>query len=246
MIPSIEFDSSSDPDAVWNGHASQVDVGNARVITSSLSGPSRETADALEGDRPAHEYGNDPQYIDGMLGLRATTRAEAVTQALGPLVGSGRMNVGEAERPHGTKRGLSRRTKRIAAVAVPVALAAGAFGVVSLVDDSAQVDVVADTVAQDVAGEPDPEPAIDETAAGEAEPIEQPTEGLPPADEVEADEPAAAPGTYEITGRVAGACGNYDVFLRMVLFLNGQVTIEQLLTAGAMPSRARRVGGPHR
>lgn len=234
VIPSVEFDSGGDPHVIWNGHASQVDVGNARVITSSLSGPSRDEADALEGNRQALEYANDPKYIDGILGLHATTRAEAVAQALGPLASSGRMNVGEADRPPARRPSTNRRTKVVAAVAVA---AAGTFGVVSLTGDSTPPDAAVEPVIEASADESEAEATEDETTevegdAAEVEPSDETPVDPPPATETESGDTSPAPGTYEITARVDGPCGSYDVFLRMILFLNGQITIDQLLTAG--------------
>jgi|GEM_PF-2851883 len=173
VTPSVEFDSNGDAHVIWNGHASQVDVGNAHVIASSLSGPSRENADALEGGRPALEYGNDPAYIDGILDLHATTRAEAVTQALGSLAGSGRMNVGEADRPLGGKPSANRRTKVVTAVAVA---AAGTLAVLSLTGNSTPPDAANDSVIESPLDQA-------ETAATEDEPpgseIDGPEESIP-------------------------------------------------------------------
>jgi len=233
VIPSVEFDSSGDPHVIWNGHASQVDVGNARVIASSLSGPSRERADALEGNRAALDYGNDPEYIDGILGLHAKTPAEAVAQALGPLASSGRMNVGEAERPPSRNR----RTKRIAAVVVPVVIAAGTIAVVSLTGDSTPPDAANESVIESPLDESETDAAEDdppevETDGSEVEPVDDAPVDPPPATETEPDDTSPAPGTYDVTARIDGPCGSYDVFLRMILFLNGQLTIDQLLTAG--------------
>lgn len=69
--------------------------------------------------------------------------------------------------------------------------------------------------------EPEPEPEADPQTDTEPEPEPETT-------------PANA-GMYEISARVAGPCGNFDVFLRIVLFLNGQMTVDQLLTAGGNP-----------
>ena len=129
VIPSVEFDSSSDPHVVWNGYAHQVDVATTRVFSSSRSGPSKEEEDALRSGRPAHEYGNDAEYKDGMLAGMARSRSEAVANALAPLVGSGgKLAAGREDRPARGRRG-----RVAAAVAVPIVVAGIVFGVTTIV-----------------------------------------------------------------------------------------------------------------
>jgi hypothetical protein len=94
VTPSVEFDSAGDAHLVWNGYASQADVATGRIIASSLSGPTTDQQEALQGGRSASEYGKDNAYKDGMLQHMPRSRAEAVTQALSPLVSGGKMNLG--------------------------------------------------------------------------------------------------------------------------------------------------------
>ncbi len=72
--------------------------------------------------------------------------------------------------------------------------------------------------------------------APETVPIEtMPTETTPTETAPQPEAVAASTGTYEISARIAGPCGDFEVFLRAVLFLNGQMTVDQLLTAGGNP-----------
>jgi len=97
VTPSVEFDSGGDGHVVWNGYASQSDVATGRIIATSLSGPTTDQQEALQGGRSATEYGKDDAYKDGMLQHMPRSRAEAVTQALSPLVSGGKMNLGRLE-----------------------------------------------------------------------------------------------------------------------------------------------------
>ena len=87
VYPEVLWDSDGDQHIVWIAYASQVDVATARVFATSLSHPSREEMADLEGGRPSHVYGDDPEYQDGLLARMPKTRAEAVRRALVPLVG---------------------------------------------------------------------------------------------------------------------------------------------------------------
>ncbi|MCL1595484.1 MAG: hypothetical protein M3132_14125 [Actinomycetia bacterium] len=108
-----------------------------------------------------------------------------------------------------------------------------ANGAETVATDTAQSSPAADT-ATDAETEAEPTPAAEPEPTPEPDP--EPTPAAEPAPEPE-PEPAVSPnaGTYEVSARVTGACGSYDVFLRMILFLNGEMTVDQLLTAGGNP-----------
>ncbi len=79
-----------------------------------------------------------------------------------------------------------------------------------------------------VGGQTQPEAAPEIDPEPQSEPESEPE----PEPEPEPESTPANAGTYEISARVGGPCGDYAVFLRIVLFLNGQMTVDQLLTAG--------------
>lgn len=130
VIPSIEFDSNGDAHTVWNGYARQVDVATTRVFAADRSGPSGAKEKALQAGRPLHEYGNDPVYKQGMLEDMARSPAEAVTQALTPLVGAnGKLKIGREDRPGRNRpRSGAKNPRLVAAVGVPIVIAGIVIG----------------------------------------------------------------------------------------------------------------------
>jgi hypothetical protein len=130
VIPSVEFDSNGDSHVVWNGYARQVDVATTRVFATDRSGPSGAKEKALQSGRPLSEYGNDPAYKDGMLEDMAKSPAEAVTQALTPLVGTGaKLRLGREDRPTRRRSKPGPKTARLAVtVGVPIIIAGIVIG----------------------------------------------------------------------------------------------------------------------
>ena len=130
MIPSVEFDSNGDSHVVWNGYARQLDVATTRVLPTDRSGPSGAKEKAVQAGRPLSEYGNDPAYKDGMLEDMAKSPAEAVTQALTPLVGTGaRLRLGREDRPARRRPKPSPKTARLlGSLGVPIVIAGIVIG----------------------------------------------------------------------------------------------------------------------
>ncbi|MGB8362487.1 MAG: hypothetical protein WCE80_13910 [Acidimicrobiia bacterium] len=90
-------DSSGDRHHVWKSYARQVDVGKGRLFETSASGSTAEQVDEYQAGRPAHEYLDDPEFMDETLAHSASTPTEAVRQALLPLSdGSGGLHRGRA------------------------------------------------------------------------------------------------------------------------------------------------------
>ncbi|MGB7859564.1 MAG: hypothetical protein WBM90_03625 [Acidimicrobiia bacterium] len=88
-------DSSGDMHHVWKSYARQVDIGKGRLFETAASGPTAEQIDEYRAGRPAHEYLDDPEFIDETLARSASTPSEAVRQALLPLSdGSGGLQRG--------------------------------------------------------------------------------------------------------------------------------------------------------
>lgn len=111
VSPDIIFDTDGEPHTVFVAHAFLIDAGTNRVIDSGRSGPTTEEVEAAQGGRPIHEYGNDPEYVDGTIEAEAQSAQDAVAQALG------RVDLGSA--------GSSRKKKVIAAAAGAAVVAIG-------------------------------------------------------------------------------------------------------------------------
>ena len=128
----------------------------------------------------------------------------------------------------------------LALVAVLLIAIAGVFVIAN--GDSTSNNASEEPTQQDAVddqGQPDTEqPSEDLTGPSETAPAEDltgPSETAPAEDLKEnTDEgPEIAPGIYTFAGQVNNVCGgSYEVFLRLTRFLNGEITLDQLLVAG--------------
>ena len=66
----------------FTAHVRVVDVATSRIIHSERSGATREQQEQLQGGRPESEYGNDPEFYEGLLALESDSIEEAVAVAV--------------------------------------------------------------------------------------------------------------------------------------------------------------------
>jgi len=82
VYPIVEFDAEEEGRVAWVAHVRRLDVVSGRVVGVGVSGLSRGDQKVLQGDRPVHEYLDDPLYQDAIRGAEATDPSAAVAEAL--------------------------------------------------------------------------------------------------------------------------------------------------------------------
>ncbi len=152
--PDVMFDADGEPHVVWVAFARLVDVGTQRVIDSGRSGPTTEESARLQGDRPYHEYMNDPEYLDANISAQAQSREEAVRQALS------RIEVGKACRPN-------RKKLVAAAVGIAVVGVGVAVGVIASSGDDEPAARGPSVAAETASPSPSASPTVEVTTVSQ-------------------------------------------------------------------------------
>jgi hypothetical protein len=96
----VVWDSSGDAHVRYIAYAKQNDTATARQMENSRSGPSTSEWEDRMAGRPDHEAYNDPEFKDWVVESMPDSPAEAVRQALAPLVaGANQLTAGRLELP---------------------------------------------------------------------------------------------------------------------------------------------------